>query len=93
MIFITRSLLTEIRRKMIGDYYEVDGEEGLQLILTKLESLSRAVGSIPRLFSRYDGAFILVNDDCVPCKNDDDKPEIALLGGLKISKAFQPMRD
>ena len=52
MIFITRSLLTEIRRKMIGDYYEVDGEEGLQLILTKLESLSWVVESIPRLFSR-----------------------------------------
>ena len=51
MIVITRSLLTEIRIKMIGDY-EVDGEEGLQLILTKLESLLWVVEIIPRLFSR-----------------------------------------
>ena len=52
MIVITRSLLTEIRRKIIGDYYVVDGEEGLQLILTKLESLLWVVEIIPRLFSR-----------------------------------------
>ena len=74
---------------MIGDYYEVDGEEGLQLILTKLESLLWVVEIIPDMMV----LFILVDDDCVPCKNDDEKPEIALLGGLKISKAFQPMRD